>query len=197
MTMMVFWKLTSLSFKRSLETSKTLFCKGRKKGSSYFSWFTVFIFWKTREGAWKCTTNLFTKFARPDTKFQTVDEDGDCDLKIDEDEMKNLKCNVEHNNVQDRREKNIGSIIMVILEGPTSERDSQTVYYPCNLKHCWICCDCKFCKLTKLILCKNHKDHMKNCAIQENAQFQEHWINHVENFDETLTSRLISQFLPQ
>ena len=139
----------------------------------------------------------------PDVQFQTVDQDGDCDLKIDEDKMKNLKFNVEHEQcAESKSEKHwkyhhtkhmtdiseCQQLKSLILEGPTSERDSQTVYYPCNLKHCWICCDCKFCKLTKLILCKNHKDHMKfnmkNCAIQENAQCQEHWINHVENFDE-------------
>ena len=76
-----------------------------------------------------------------------------------------------------------------ILEGPVCEKNSQIVYYPCNLKHCWICCLCKFCKLAKLVHCKNHTDHIKfnikKCIIQENAQCQEHWINHVENFDET------------
>ena len=63
-----------------------------------------------------------------------------------------------------------------ILEGPVCEKNSQIVYYLCNL-------------LAKLVHCKNHTDHIKFnikiCIIQENAQCQEHWINHVENFDET------------
>ena len=36
-------------------------------------------------------------------------------------------------------------------------------------------------------MCKNHKNHVrfniKHCIIQENAQCQDHWIDHIENFN--------------
>ena len=75
----------------------------------------------------------------------------------------------------------------LLLEGPACKKDSQVVHYPCNLKHCWVCCTCKFCKLARLVMCKNHKNHVrfniKHCIIQENAQCQDHWIDHIENFN--------------
>ena len=141
----------------------------------------------------------------PDNVFEPVgQEDVDCDLKQDEHDMRILNFNVEHGKCSDLKKdkhwkyhhgENMTDISQcnhnnkLILEGPICDKNSQTVYYPCNLKHCWICCDCKFCKLARLMYCKDHTDHIKfnikNCIIQENAQCQEHWITHIENFDET------------
>ena len=140
----------------------------------------------------------------PDNVFEPVhQEDVDCDLERDENE-RILNLNVEHGKCSDLQKhkhwkyyhgEDMNDISQCsqkqnqILEGPVCEKNSRIVYYPCNLKHCWICCLCKFCKLAKLVHCKNHTDHIKfnikKCIIQENAQCQEHWINHVENFDET------------
>ena len=72
------------------------------------------------------------------------------------------------------------------LDGPASACDGSIVY-PCNLKHCWRCCLCKFCQLTRQIKCKDHHTHIsynvRNCKIQESAQCQDHWIDHPENFN--------------
>ena len=72
-----------------------------------------------------------------------------------------------------------------LLEGPVSMLD-QTIAYPCNLKHCWIGCDCRFCKLARNYNCRDHKHHMENnlrkCMLQQAAQCQEHWIDHPDNF---------------
>jgi hypothetical protein len=46
------------------------------------------------------------------------------------------------------------------LEGPICDKDSHVVYYPCNLKQCWICCVCTFCRHAKLVCSKDHADHM-------------------------------------
>ena len=141
----------------------------------------------------------------PDIEFEPVGQvGGNCDLKGDEDRMRFFDFNVKHDVcselMRDKHwkhhhgdgESNTSQCNHkedLILEGPICEKNSQAICYPCNLKHCWICCDCKFCKLARLIHCKDHKDHIryniKECIIQENAQCQEHWVNHVENFDET------------
>ena len=72
------------------------------------------------------------------------------------------------------------------LDGPASACDASIVY-PCNLKHCWRCCLCKFCQLARQIKCKDHHTHItynvRKCKIQESAQCQDHWIDHPENFN--------------
>ena len=130
-------------------------------------------------------------------------ENIDCDLQQDEDRIRILNFNVKHDKCSDLEEdkhwtyhhdeKSIDISQCkhskpLILEGPVCDKNSRVIYYPCNLKHCWICCDCRFCKLAKLMNCKDHTNHikfsMKDCIIQENAQCQEHWIDHIDNFDD-------------
>ena len=139
----------------------------------------------------------------PIVNFETVGDKIDCDIIMDENEVKTLNLNVEHSRCSDLTDENhwkfhhnesvsdFNDCIKnkrIMLEGPVCEIDSKTVYYPCNLNHCWKCCDCKLCKLAKIAICIDHKDHIKfnikDCIIQENAQCQDHWINHVENFNE-------------
>merc|ERR1712129_126183 len=71
------------------------------------------------------------------------------------------------------------------LDGPVSNRKSE-VFYPCNLQQCWVCCKCKFCQLVRIKHCEQHKQHIKyttkECVIQREAQCQEHWIDHPDNF---------------
>ena len=132
----------------------------------------------------------------PDVEFKTVDKNINCDISKDEKKV-NFDMNVQHpvcSDLYDEKhwkyqhgeadisdcEKNQG----LVLEGPACSTDS-VVFYPCNLKHCWKCCECKFCRLAKIMICKDHKNHIgfniKDCPIQENAQCQEHWVNHIEN----------------
>jgi hypothetical protein len=132
----------------------------------------------------------------PDVQFRAVNT---CELKKDEKETI-LNLNVEHATCSELKpEKHwqyhhgedltCTSNGNLPLEGPICEKDNQIIYYPCNMKHCWICCVCTFCKLARLAICKDHKNHVKfnikNCIIQENAQCQDHWIDHIENFDES------------
>ena len=124
-----------------------------------------------------------------------------CDITKDEKKFKLTNSNVQHENCSSFIREDHWKYShmkdyldtskceqkeLIVLEGPASEKKSQEIYYPCNLGHCWLCCDCKFCRLTKLIECKNHKEHMKfnlrDCIIQQSAQCQEHWIYHPENF---------------
>ena len=74
----------------------------------------------------------------------------------------------------------------MLLEGPVSEKRSLVISYPCDLKHCWKCCDCKFCILVQILKCENHTEHMtynlKECFVQQSAQCQEHWIDHPYSF---------------
>jgi hypothetical protein len=142
----------------------------------------------------------------PDVKFQTKDS---CELEIDESKVKILNLNVEHETCSElNKEKhwqyhhgqNMSDTTECVknenlhLEGPVCEKDSHIVYYPCNLKHCWVCCPCTFCKLARLVICKDHKNHIrfniKHCIIQENAQCQDHWIDHIENFNENEDIRI-------
>jgi hypothetical protein len=139
----------------------------------------------------------------PDFTYKPAgQEDIVCDLQGDEHKTR-FNVNVKHkkcsdldegkhwtyhhgNKTSDISECKLGK--EPILEGPVCDKNSQIIYYPCNLKHCWICCDCRFCKLAKLVNCKDHTDHIKfsikDCFIQENAQCQEHWIDHIDNFDD-------------
>ena len=45
-----------------------------------------------------------------------------------------------------------------------------------------------FCYLNRTKNCKQHKTHVKHntkeCLIQQEAQCQEHWIDHPDNFQE-------------
>lgn len=72
-----------------------------------------------------------------------------------------------------------------VLDGPVSMPD-QSISYPCNLKHCWKFCICRFCKLARNYECQNHKVHMqhdlKSCVLQQAAQCQDHWVDHPDNF---------------
>jgi hypothetical protein len=74
----------------------------------------------------------------------------------------------------------------LILEGPASAQNT-SIIYPCNLKHCWRCCQCTFCQLTRQLKCKDHLNHItynvKKCKIQELAQCQDHWLDHPDNFN--------------
>ena len=45
------------------------------------------------------------------------------------------------------------------LDGPASAMDT-SIMYPCNLKHCWHCCQCIFCQLTRQLKCKDHQNHI-------------------------------------
>lgn len=75
----------------------------------------------------------------------------------------------------------------IALDGPVTNKKSE-VYYPCNLRHCWVHCKCMFCYLNRTRHCKQHKMHIKNntkeCSIQQEAQCQQHWIDHPDNFQE-------------
>ena len=141
----------------------------------------------------------------PDNAFEPVGQEVvDCDIQQDEHYMRTLNFNVKHGKCSDLQKhkhwkyqhgEDMPDISHCIrnkdlsLEGPICDKDSRIVYYPCNLKHCWICCVCTFCRQAKLVHCKDHADHIrfniKDCVIQENAQCQEHWINHVENFEDS------------
>ena len=140
----------------------------------------------------------------PDSTYRpSGQKDVNCDLQQDEQEIL-FNFNVKHNKCSDLEKKKHwtyhhdekSSDISqckhnkeMILEGPVCDKNSKEIYYPCNLKHCWICCDCRFCKLAKLVNCKDHIDHIKfnikDCIIQEMVQCQEHWIDHIDNFDDT------------
>ena len=139
----------------------------------------------------------------PDAKFEFVDKNTDCDILSDENKVNILYTNVEHPTCSDFKDENhwkyqhdetvsdtseCKTNNNHILEGPVCERDSTIVHYPCNLKHCWECCKCKLCKLAKIVICKDHKEHInfniKNCIIQEHAQCQDHWVDHIENFND-------------
>ena len=138
----------------------------------------------------------------PDIDFESYETKTNCcDITEDEGKVKLTDLNVVHKNCSflkrdDHWKYFHGKCDIDIsecksdkkLEGPVSQKDSQLIHYPCNLNHCWISCDCKFCRLTSLIKCKNHRDHMRfnirQCIIQEQAQCQEHWLDHIENFNE-------------
>ena len=138
----------------------------------------------------------------PDIDFEAfVVEDDECDINKDEEMVKNTLLNVKHERCSSFKRDNHWKYVHgetgrdgstcdhndgMILEGPASEKESLAVSYPCDLKNCWKCCDCKLCILLRMLKCDNHKEHMKynikDCLIQQTAQCQEHWIDHPENF---------------
>ena len=120
----------------------------------------------------------------------------DCDISKDEKKIKHTNLtSVEHIDCKSFKQQNhweykhhmtecVGKEVSN-LAGPVSNMKSE-VFYPCNLQHCWVCCKCKFCKLLRVKNCKEHKQHARNntkeCVIQKEAQCQEHWIDHPDNF---------------
>jgi hypothetical protein len=129
-------------------------------------------------------------------------KEGVCDLTLDERKSGKLR-NVEHTECSYFERSNHWTFVHVEneesfeeppcdgkdnleLEGPASTNDA-SIYYPCNLKHCWRCCMCTFCHLARSLNCDDHKNHIlyniRQCKIQELAQCQDHWLDHPENFD--------------
>jgi hypothetical protein len=74
------------------------------------------------------------------------------------------------------------------LSGPAIQHDL-TMVYPCNIGMCCLPCQCRLCANIKKNMCslENHKMHMKNfdisCVVQQDAQCQEHWVTHPDNFN--------------
>ena len=136
------------------------------------------------------------------TKEHAVD-DIPCDITKDEEKLKNtgftsvehMDCKAfkktdhweyKHHRVDTEMSKCVENVGLN-LNGPVSDMKTTSVFYPCNLQHCWICCKCNFCHLVRIRKCEHHREHIKynikECVVQQAAQCQEHWIDHPENFE--------------
>ena len=139
----------------------------------------------------------------PDHKLKSfITSEGACDLSKDESKAGELR-NVRHEECSYLRREDHWTFVHhkigdsditcdnvdkenLKLDGPASAKDT-SIIYPCNLNHCWRCCQCTFCQLTRQLKCKDHQNHIiyniKKCKIQELAQCQDHWLDHPDNFN--------------